>query len=148
MKALLHHIIILTLVGIAISSGGFLYIGWRDEVPALIYWLNGAGFENIIHGIRLYTSSITIILPDWVIYSLPQGLWAFALGTMISFIWSGQKSFISYLWYCTALMIPILWEALQFFQIIAGTFCKIDLGLGVVGVLCGFMIIHFKIIKL
>ena len=84
-----------------------------------------------------------LVLPNWIIFSLPNGLWAFAYALLITSIWSGSKSWLRHLWMASIPILVVGYEVLQYTGIIRGTFCIQDIALGVSGLILG-IIIGFK----
>lgn len=148
MRIEIKYIASLSLSVLALILGSVLYIGWRQEVPEFIFWLKDFGLGSIINGIRTTAVESNFNIPVWVVYSLPQGLWSFAFAVLISSIWSRSSWVLSGLWYAFVLLLPIGWEIAQYFHLLTGTFCWIDLFMGLTGALLGIIIIHFKILKL
>ncbi len=79
-------------------------------------------------------------IPGWFLYSLPNGLWAFAYALLISGVWAGSCSPLRYLWFATIPLLVIGFECLQGTGVLDGVFSLIDLGFGFTGLLFGILI--------
>jgi hypothetical protein len=134
------------LAAIALLAGGIIYILFRTSEPVFFNWIRAAGLDNWLNFARNRSLSLTPHLPDWVVYSLPNGLWAFAYSLLITAIWSGNKSRLKYFWMASIPLLVLGYEILQYPKIIPGTFCIQDLTLGIAGLTIG-IILGMKIIK-
>jgi len=65
--------------------------------------------------------------PDWVKYNLPDGLWLFAFLSAISIIWSRDCQSSKMIWIILAMILSIVSEIFQYFEILPGTFDICDL---------------------
>jgi hypothetical protein len=124
---------------IAILSGGIIYILFRTSEPLFFHWLNMAGFEHWLAAIRQHSLTYTPHLSEWMVYSLPNGLWAFAYAYVITSIWSGSRYWIRFLWMASIPVLVLGYEVFQYVGILPGTFCFQDLILGSLGLLTGIM---------
>ncbi len=126
----------------AVFLGGLIYILFRPTEPLFFNWFSTVGTEILLNAVREKSLSINSFLPDWMVYSLPNGLWAFAYTLIILRIWKGSHSFIKYFWF---LSIPILvfgFEVLQLTGGQRGTFCWSDLAWGALGITLGLLTIY------
>ena len=142
-----HAKIKLLLASISILMGTLIYILLRPSKTIFFKWINTFGYDNWINTTRQHLSTSSAFIPDWIIYSLPNGLWAFAYTIITVGIWRKNKSSIKYFWLST---IPILifgYELLQLSPFLNGTFCLQDIFMGIAGILIG-TIIGIKINKI
>ena len=129
---------------LAVFAGGIIYILFRPTEPVFLNWFRAIGIENWLGIVREQSLSFTHVLPQWLVYSLPNGLWAFAYTSIVLIIWKGSSSFLKYFWY---LSIPILvfgFELLQLTGYLQGTFCLYDVTWGVLGITLGMLTVHGK----
>ncbi len=129
---------------LALMLGGIIYILFRASEPIFFSWMSAVGLDNWINFVRHYSISKSTLLPEWIIFSLPNGLWAFGYALIISGIWSGSKSRVRYFWLASIPVLVLGYEVLQFAKIIPGTFCIQDIALGVAGLVIGITV---KIIR-
>ena len=132
--------ICMCLSAFAILTGGIIYILFRASEPLFFRWLNVAGFEQWLAVIRQHSLTHAPLLSEWIVYSLPSGLWAFAYALMISSIWSGSKSRIRILWMASLPIFVLGFELFQYANILPGTFCFQDMALGLLGLVIGIMV--------
>ena len=104
-------------------------------------WFGIVGTEDLLYAAREKSLSINSFLPDWMVYSLPNGLWAFAYTIIVLRIWKGSNSIVKYFWF---LSIPVLvfgFELLQLTGDLKGTFCWSDMLWGAIGITLGLLTI-------
>jgi hypothetical protein len=131
-----------------IFSGGLIYILLRPEEPVFFDWFKSAGLEDLLFKIRQYSLSFNLYVPDWFIYSLPNGLWAFSYSVIITVIWWGSKSHLKYFWIASIPVFNLGFEFMQYSGILRGTFCIPDMVFSVLGIIAGVtMGIIIKIIS-
>lgn len=121
----------------ALLFGGFVYILWRPSEPIFFSWIGTFGLDSWINHIRIYSVSVSQLLPEWFVYSLPNGLWAYAFALCIATTWRNSKSRIKYYWMGAITLLVPGFEILQYFQVIPGTFCFQDLLFGSIGLITG-----------
>lgn len=131
---------------LALLSGGIIYILFRTSEPVFFNWIRAVGLGNWLYFVRNISLSLTPTLPDWIVFSLPNGLWAFSYALLITTIWSESKSPLKYFWMASIPLLVLGFEILQLTGIIPGTFCIQDVALGIAGLTIG-IIVGTKIIK-
>jgi hypothetical protein len=124
---------------LALLTGGLIYILLRPAKASFIQLFGFIGADHLITSIRQDSLYILPMLPEWVVFSLPNGLWAFAYSLLISGIWSKSKSYLKYLWLISVPLLVLGFEFLQYFEIIRGTFCLQDIAFGAAGIIIGFI---------
>jgi hypothetical protein len=120
--------------------GGLIYILFRIAEPAFFKWIPSDvldGWFNFARGISL---GLRYFLPAWIIYSLPNGLWAFSYALIITHIWWHRESGLKYFWLSCILFVVTGFEILQYAGIIPGTFCVQDLAMGITGLITGIIV--------
>jgi hypothetical protein len=125
---------------IALVAGGIIYLLFRPGEVLLFHWMRTLGFDHLISYFRQISFSIKLHLPEWIVYSLPNGLWAFAYALLITRIWAGSKSGFRYLWIASIPALVLGYEILQFTGTIPGTFCFQDIILGTAGMTLGIIL--------
>ena len=123
---------------LALLFGAIIYICLRINEPVFFDWADRLGLGSWLEQLRIAGQNMQYKPPSWVIYSLPNGLWAFAYALIISTIWSGERSWLRLFWMATIPVIVWGFELLQILRAIPGTFCLIDLAFGTIGLLLGF----------
>lgn len=101
--------------------GGLIYIGFRIDTLLMFRWFR---YLNISNWVDIYRNIVAnIFLPEFFVYSLPNGLWAFSFIMFVSIMTTGKiKNFL--IIFC--ILITIGFEIFQNFEIVPGTFCLVD----------------------
>ena len=126
----------------ALWLGAMTYIHLRSSSPLFIHWIEVAGFQKLFS----LNHHLFLDLPEWLVYSLPSGLWAFAYSIVITGIWWNSKSRLKYFWFATILILVVGWEILQLSGLVHGTYSFGDIITGLVGAALG-MYVGIKLIK-
>ena len=110
-------------VVLPIIAGGLVYICWRDPALLMFKWFRVLGVEPHILQLRLITVSARPSLPYWFVYSLPDGLWVYALTAFMAHVWSGSPaSVIKTGWLSLGLLLGAGSELGQLAGIVPGSF--------------------------
>ncbi len=131
---------VIFMAALSILLGGIIYLAFRSPELAFIQWIGASGSDGWLALFRENAASYGKNLPEWFVYSLPDGLWAFAYALVITSIWTRSSSWIKYLWLASIPLLIIGFEAMQYLHIIPGTFCFQDLIAGLAGLTLGYII--------
>lgn len=112
---------------LSLLIGGCIYLFFRD--PSIIFfgWIDDLGFLSEVKSMQTSMSSLKNALPDWVIFSLPDGLWLFSYVCLMLHLWRKSMPFPGMIW---VLALPILALFFEIFQAIfdsIGTFDWLDI---------------------
>lgn len=113
-----------TILGVIfLICGCFIYLLFRSENIYIYKWYSSLGIMNIE---QLRDSVHNYSLPDFVRYSLPDGLYCVAYILIIDAIWHNEK--FKRHWIVSLIpIIAIVNEVLQFYGVVNGTFDWFDL---------------------
>ena len=111
----------------SILFGGFIYIAFRSSSIILFKWIDYIVLIDPVENLRIVTLPYKEYLPDWFLYSLPDGLWMFSYSCIVLVIWKRKITKYSLLWLLSLPMISILFEVLQYYDYFNGTFDIIDI---------------------
>lgn len=120
--------------------GGFIYFLLRPGSIIFYSWLEYFNVYNTIYNLRLAIPSYLFFFPNWFIYSLPNGLWAFSYTAIIVTFWATRTEIVKYFWFSTIPIICMGYEAMQYMGVIKGTFCLTDLSFCFLGMILGLTI--------
>lgn len=124
----------------SLLAGGIIYMLFRPSEALFLNWPNAFRLSRWIRPIRCESIHFSSLFPNWVVYSLPNAFWAFAYALLITAIWSGSISRLKYFWMTSIPLLVYGYEILQYFGVIPGTFCRLDLVLGTAGLIAGILI--------
>jgi hypothetical protein len=133
------NILTVLIMMLPLLFGSVIYILLRPDEPVFFYWFKMIGLEHWLNLLRNNALISSLNFPDWVIYSLPNGLWAFACSFIIMVIWNGNKSLLKYFWFAALSLLVLGFELLQLSGMLPGTFCIEDLLLGAAGITLGII---------
>ena len=87
-----------------------------------------------------------MLLPDWLYYALPDGLWTYSFTSSFILIW-GHSSSLKY-WLVVPLSLSLIPEFLQFFNLLSGTFDWNDLFFQFFGFIFSIVFCSYKSLKM
>ena len=134
------EVLYVMLSAFAVCLGGIIYIFFRPSDHVFFEWIRGVGLNHWLNNARELSGSTGLALPEWLVYSLPNGLWAFAYALLITFIWGGSKFWLKYFWMSSIPLLILGFEVLQYAMIIPGTFSMQDLVFGIAGLTIGIFV--------
>lgn len=128
---------------IPILLGGLIYILFRPSTLRMFQWFDLFGINELIKHVRNHIVSYGIIVPDWLIYSIPDGLWIYSFTSTLIIVnnceWSKYKH-----WLLLPVSLGIGVELLQYFGLFKGTFDVYDLWCYVIGMLLSISFFNYK----
>lgn len=107
--------------------GGMLYLSFRSDTLVMFSWLDKINLLEPISELRLITLPFLDNLPNWFLYSLPDGLWLFSYLCVLLVIWDNRISKQNIQWFLLVPLLAMFSEIGQIFGIVPGTFDIIDL---------------------
>jgi len=91
-------------------------------------WFGALGLEPSIESLRLVTAVAQKAMPHWLIYSLPDGLWVYALTALMILLWRHTDWLsIKIFWLSMGLLLGASSELGQLAGVLPGAFDPIDL---------------------
>ena len=128
--------------------GCFIYISFRKDTLIIFNWLDRINALKFISDYRLFTISYSDNLPNWFLYSLPDGLWLFSYISVLLAFWDNTISKHNIHWILLVPILAIFMEFFQLFYIKTGTFDILDIIFYLLGTLLPILIFtNFKINK-
>lgn len=120
-----------------LSIGGTIYLLFRPSYLLMFDWLRTIHLFGVLDSIRFTNHSI----PEWIEYSLPDGLWVFSYFLFIGCIWDFN---IDKCWFFLLILpfVSVLDEMLQFFHLVPGTFDLLDIVAYIVASYIGMLYLH------
>lgn len=117
----------------ALLLGGGIYILCRTSNLLMFNWIDFLTLTDFVNELRYYTLQYSTYFPDWVIYSLPDGLWVFSYLSLSLFTWKNILTTTNMIWIFIIPVLAIGSELAQWFEIVPGTFDPTDLVLYLIG---------------
>jgi hypothetical protein len=128
---------------ISLIIGTAIYILFRSTDLLVFTWIENIGLGEEVNELRDWANPILPHLPEFILFSLPDGLWAFSFSASILLIWRNEKS-KKYLWLLVPILFAIIPEILQKFKLFPGTFDVYDLIMSLTGIGLSLLLTQFK----
>lgn len=142
-KSYVKKTILISISILFLLLGGFIYLFFRPHTLKMFVWLRIINCEHIFQ-LRDYNHDLKFI--EFLIFSLPDGLWILSLLIILGLIWEKHRIFfIIYSSFFTG--ISILFEFFQKFGLIPGTFDIADILVLLIFHILGFLIYEFIILE-
>lgn len=109
--------------------GSCIYLLWRTSSLRLFSWLEALGTARVIESLRLAAAPAKPVIEPWFLFSLPAGLWMFALVAGLRYIWrNSRQTQAQAIWLSLAALLGPGSELAQGFGFLPGSFDYLDLG--------------------
>ena len=111
-----------------IFVGASIYLLFRKDTLLVFSWLDYIGMSDTLFMIRDNISFVRKYIPDFILYSLPDGIWVYSGTIAFIIIWKkNKKTVFSVFWTFLPFSCAVVIEILQQFRIVNGTFCSVDI---------------------
>ena len=108
-----------------LAIGCCIYLLFRSKTLNIYHWCSALGLSDIIDDYRQITMLWNV--PDFIRFSIPDGLYCSAYILFIDAIWHKDKGIIKNIIVLLVPLVTISSELLQLFGIVRGTFDIYDL---------------------
>jgi len=133
----------LIIASIALFVGSLIYVFWRSETLTMFIWFERVGLASFVESLRSCTRWLSMYLPNWFLFSLPNALWLFSGIMVFDSIWGAKRSASKIFWLSVFLMIAFGAEVGQGLRVLPGTFDWQDMALMTLASFCAFLIITY-----
>jgi hypothetical protein len=89
-------------VALPLITGIAIYLLWRSPSLLAFHWLSAIGLLEPLLLLRTLTQPLERNIPNWCLFSLPDGLWSYSLSAAILLTWQSQSSRIWVFWFTLA----------------------------------------------
>lgn len=124
--------------------GGLIYILFRQETLQMFGWFDSINLLGIISELRELTIPMKKYLPEWFIYSLPDGLWVFSYVSGLMLVWDNHINKSNFFWIILIPFLSLSSEFVQFYNLIPGTFDLMDMTFYLIGAVLPIIIFKPK----
>lgn len=115
-------------VVLPIVVGGLMYIMWRDTGMLMFRWAEIIGLSGVVDWLREVGGAYGSYVPDWLMFSLPDGCWVYSCTAFFARLWREETSMLRWFWIGIG---PVLAIGGEFGQLVPGfvpgTFDLVDL---------------------
>lgn len=123
---------------LVLVAGGLVYLLWRSPTLWMFDWCEALGFGKFLGSLRIVAAQHEP--PGWVLYSFPDGAWAFAGTATMRWIWTSVTGVQRAIWISLVPVLAIGSEVGQGFGFVRGDFDFNDLTTCLVAVSLAFLI--------
>lgn len=110
-----------------VGIGAFIYLGWRDSSLPVFAWAQYVGAGAAVSSLRSGVWQLGGLLPPWFLFSLPDGLWVYALTVAMLLLWRTERRCLaSVLWPLVGVVVALVAEVGQVSGLVPGTFDAMD----------------------
>ena len=102
------------------SLGGGIYILFRDDSLILFQWARHLGMFPLVQWSRTLVEGVEP--SNWMLYSLPDGLWLLSLMVFLSAVWNFEQSRRCAFYLALAPLMALAYEGGQALGCLSGTF--------------------------
>jgi hypothetical protein len=110
-----------------LAFSAVIYVGLRSVHLRINRLLIDSPFGAAVNALREALTPAANHLPTWILFTLPDALWVYALTSWLISIWSGSESTFKSIWISTGLLSAFMIEWAQATHLLAGTFDVADL---------------------
>lgn len=123
----------------ALFVGGLIYILFRTSSLKMFVWYETIGLSSLTIALRKLTFPFAYKIAEWILFSLPDGLWIFSYVSLMLCIWNNTVSLNNFFWILIIPFLAIGSEIGQGLGFIPGTFDVADLLLYILGMTFPFL---------
>jgi len=128
----------MTLSILALVAGGLVYLLWRSPTLWMFGWCEVLGLGRHLASLRVVAELHEP--PRWLLYSFPDGAWAFAGTVVMRGIWASGKGVMKAFWTSVIPILAIGSEIGQRFGFVPGGYDFNDLVACLAAVALAFLI--------
>lgn len=130
---------------ISLLLGSLIYIIFRSTSLKMFSWYKVIGVNDFVLQLRRYFEGYKYLIPNWVLFSLPDGLWTFSYVCLMLWIWKGRVTLKNIFWIIIIPVVAVFSEVAQLFKILSGTFDLSDLFFYLFGIILPFIFFNKSI---
>ncbi|AWG24237.1 hypothetical protein FK004_02865 [Flavobacterium kingsejongi] len=113
--------------------GGMIYILFRKSSLIMFSWIDNVEIQQEINSLRNHRLYFQNKMPEWIMFSLPDGFCVFSYMNLMFLLWNNQMNIKNSFWLLIIPIVAILSELEQLITLIPETFYMKDLVMYVIG---------------
>jgi hypothetical protein len=103
--------------------GFAIYTLWRSTKLLMFRAYQQAGLYPFILALRAHTSGVKHLIPELILYSVPDALWVYGATALLGYLWRNDpRRYVQWFWTLVPVCIAVGSEFGQLFKLITGTF--------------------------
>lgn len=110
-----------------VVAGAAIYVLFRSPRLRVFDWLQAAGLGGAVPAARAWARPAVDVLPEWLLFSAPDGLWIYGLTACLALVWRGEPGRARRLWLCLPILLGGGGELGQLAGLVPGVFDPADL---------------------
>lgn len=110
-----------------VAVGAMIYLLFRSPSLRVFDWVESLGLAESVLLCREIVAPIRIVIPDFIFYALPDGLWVYGLTSAMLLLWVGSRSGWATVWITVGLVLGLGGELGQLINLVPGTFDMLDM---------------------
>lgn len=131
-------------VFVPIMLGSLIYVFLREDNILIFQIFKFIGIYDMIDALRTYTMEWRSFIPEWIYYSLPDGLWVYSLNVFCLFFTGYYIDSKTFIFPFVGIFLGVGSEVFQYLKIIPGTFDILDLVVCLIGVIAAFILYKLR----
>jgi hypothetical protein len=120
--------------------GGWIYLLFRTESLLMFRWAETLGWLDFVQDQRTQWGPLRALLPGWVLYSLPDGVWVYVSTAFFGRLWRTGPLIPHLFWTGIASALALGGEFGQALGMVPGTFSWPDVLLYVLAALVSYWV--------
>ncbi len=112
--------------GLPMLVGGVTYLLWRDTGLLMFRWVEAVGLWPALAEARAAAAPLRDRIPDWWLYSVPDGAWVFSATAFFAWLWPDGPRWMRAGWIGLAFALAMGGELLQIPRLVPGTWDPAD----------------------
>jgi hypothetical protein len=121
LRSLLLHVLL------PLTVGGLIYLLFRAPGLHVFGWMGALGFGPFVAWSQAWASGLGLAPPAWVLYTLPDAVFAYSATACMAVIWRGAPGLARYAWMAAGAGLGLLVELAQLAGAFPGTFDPLDM---------------------
>jgi hypothetical protein len=119
--------------GFPVVCGATIYLLFRSSHLLVFSWLDALHLNSTVTTLRIWVAPLRSDMPEWILYSLPDGLWVYGLTASLSLLGAQSQSWLKLGWPSAGILLAFVGELGQYLGFIPGSFDPVDLLFCIVG---------------
>jgi hypothetical protein len=138
---------VLLYCALPILVGGAIYLAFRDTSLLMFRWAGWIGLDTAVEAMRVHTMPYRPAIPDWILFSVPDGVWVFACTAFFARLWHDGPWYFRVFWIGLGPALAIGGELGQLPSIglVPGTFDVADLLFYVLSLVAALWLTHLAL---
>ena len=129
-------------VVLPVLAGALVYVAWRSPSLRVFAWADSVAAGRWVETLRVSAAPCRARLPGFVLFCLPDGLWAYAFAASVRLVWAGSRTRSARLWWRATVAAVVVPELAQGFGLLPGTFDVWDLVVSIAAMVAAVFAVH------